>query len=179
MTKREDKLDSTMRVLKTDTCKTLSGKSTLTYQVGRRPDSSVHLRIAKNSGNGFFSDEWIAFDDVQEVLRKRPKGAPVLSHHITPVFTGKSVNTSAFMLAALSHLKLVKPLPNNKRHHELQDPQPFLDQVKKLMSSPEKTKTSTKAKAPKTPKTQTKTKTEKTEKTAKNPAEKVDVIDAP
>jgi hypothetical protein len=50
-----------MKVLKTATCKTLSGKSTLTYQIGCSPESIIHLHIAKNTGAGFFSDEWVAF----------------------------------------------------------------------------------------------------------------------
>jgi len=57
MKKHEDNPD--MKVLKTDTCKTLSGKSTLTYQIGVDPDSVIHLRIAGNIGGGFFSDEWL------------------------------------------------------------------------------------------------------------------------
>ena len=131
--KPEDK--PSMKVLKTATCKTLSGKSTLTYQIGATPDSTVHLRISKNSGGGFFSQEWIAFDDIQEILKERPRGTPVLAHLLTPLLKGKSVNTSAFLLAALSHLKLLRPLPKKKRHHELMDPKPFLDQVEKLMAT--------------------------------------------
>ena len=137
MSKSED----TMRVLKTWSCKTLSGKSTLTYQIGVTPDSTVHLRIGKNSGGGHFSDEWIAFDDIQDALKVRPRGTPVLAHLLTPLLKGKSVNTSAFLLAALTHLKLLRPLPEKKRHHELLDPGPFLDQVGKLMSSTDNVKT--------------------------------------
>jgi len=134
------KSEDTMRVLKTSSCKTLSGKSSLTYQIGCLPDSTVHLRIAKNDGGGHFSDEWIAFDDIQDVLKERPRGTPVLAHLLTPLLKGKSVNTSAFLLAALTHLKLLRPLPKKKRHHELLDPRPFLDQVSKLMASPVKAK---------------------------------------
>ena len=47
-----EKSEVNMRVLKTATCKTLSGKSTLTYQIGISPDAVVHLRISKNSGGG-------------------------------------------------------------------------------------------------------------------------------
>ena len=54
MKKPEDK---PMRVLKTSSCKTLSGKSTLTYQIGCNPDSIIHLRISRNDGGGFFSPE--------------------------------------------------------------------------------------------------------------------------
>ena len=135
MTKSEDKLSESMRVLKTATCKTLSGKSTLTYQIGSTPDSIVHLRIAKNTGGGFFSDEWIALDDILRVLKKRSVDSPIMSHFLTPLLKGKSVNTSAFVLAVLSHLKLLQPLPKKQRLHELLDPKPFLDQVNQLMAS--------------------------------------------
>ena len=54
MSKTEDNPD--MKVLKTATCKTLSAKSTLTYQVGVH-DDTIHVRITKNTGGGFFSDE--------------------------------------------------------------------------------------------------------------------------
>jgi len=125
--------DENMKVLKTATCPTLSGKSKLTYQIGISSVSVVHLRISKNSGGGFFSDEWIALDDIVETLKKRPEGSPMLSHFLTPLLKGKSVNTSAFILAALSHLKLIRPLPGKKRQHELLDPMPFLDRVTQLM----------------------------------------------
>ena len=133
MKKSEDNPD--MKILKTATCPTLSGKSTLTYQIGISPESVVHLRISKNSGNGFFSDEWLSIDAIVETLKKRPEGSPVLSHFLTPLLKGKSVNTSAFILAALSHLKLIRPLPKKKRQHELLDPMPFLDQVTRLMDT--------------------------------------------
>jgi len=137
MSKSEDKPE--MKILKTTTCPTLSGKSTLTYQVGLSPKSVIHLRISKNSGGGFFSDEWLALDDILETLKKRPEGSPVLSHFLTPLLKGKSVNTSAFILAAMTHLKLIRPLPKKKRVHEQLDPMPFLDQVTRLMSGAGKT----------------------------------------
>jgi hypothetical protein len=56
--------DIPMKVLKTAICTTLSDKSKLTYQIGLSPESIVHLRISKNSGAGFFSDEWIALYDI-------------------------------------------------------------------------------------------------------------------
>ena len=148
MTKTEDKPE--MRILKTTTCKTLSGKSTLTYQIGCTPDSIIHIRISKNSGGGFFSDEWIAYDAVQAALKKRLKGQAITSFLLAPVFSGKSANNSSFLLAALKHLKLVQPLKGKQREHEPMDPQPFLDQVDNLMSSPKKAKTPTKRPTKKT-----------------------------
>ena len=136
MSKSEDNPD--MKVLKTSSCKTLSGKSTLTYQLGTAPDSTLHLRISKNTGAGFFSDEWLSIASIIETLDRRPEGSPVLSHFLTQLLKGKSVNTSAFILAALSHLKLVRPVPGKKRHHELLDSGPILE---KLSASTVKTKT--------------------------------------
>ena len=144
MKKPEDNPD--MRVLKIATCKTLSGKSTLTYQIGASPESIIHLRISKNNGGGFFSDEWLALDDVLHVLKDRPEGSPVMSHFLTPLLKGKSVNTSAFILAAMKHLKLLRPLPKKQRLHELLDPGPFLDRMEKLMSSTGNVKTARKTK---------------------------------
>lgn len=132
MTKSED---TQMRVLKTSTCKTLSGKSTLTYQIGTAPDSTLHLRISKNSGGGFFSDEWVPFDAVLDALEKLPEVTGISSYYLAHLFNGKSVNTPSFLLSVLKHLKVIRALPNNKRHHELLDQRPFLDQVQKLMSA--------------------------------------------
>jgi hypothetical protein len=129
-----------MKVLKTATCKTLSGKSTLTYQIGCNSDADIHLRITKNSGGGFFSDEWVKYEDIQAVLKERFKDSPILSHFISPLLQGKSSNTSGFIMGILSHLKLIRPLPKKKRLHELLDPKPFLDTVEKLMSSEVKAK---------------------------------------
>ena len=143
MSKSENNPD--IRVLKTATCKTLSGKSTLTYQIGCTPESTIHMRINKNSGGGYFSDEWIPFDDILEVLKDRPEGSPIMSHFLTPLLKGKSVNTSAFLLAALTHLKLLRPLPKKKRVHELLDPGPFLDQMEKLTTSAGNVKTVSRA----------------------------------
>jgi hypothetical protein len=132
MSKPEDNPD--MKILKTATCKTLSGKSTLTYRIGSLPDSTVHLRISKNDGGGMFSDEWVAFEAVQEALKDDTEGAAITSVRLTSLFKGKSVNTPSFLLAALKHLKLVRTVKGKLRHHERLDPRPFLDTVEKLMA---------------------------------------------
>jgi hypothetical protein len=158
-TKPEDNLE--MRVLKTATCKTLSGKSTLTYQLGVAPDSVVHIRITKNSGGGFFSDEWISHDAVQAAFKGRRDGAEITSYLLAPLFQGKSSNNTSFLLAALKHLKLVRPLKNKQRLHEPCDSRPFLDQVNKLMSSPEKPTRKSPVRKASAKKTTTKTVTKK------------------
>ena len=115
MNKTEDHPD--MRILKTSTCKTISAKSTLTYQIGTDNDE-IHVRITKNTGGGFFSDEWISMDDIRSVLDEHPAGTPVTSFLLQPLFQGKSVNTPAFLLAALANEKLLVPIKGKKRSHE-------------------------------------------------------------
>jgi hypothetical protein len=124
-----------MQILKTNTCKTLSGKSTLTYQIGVTPDDVVHFRITKNSGGGFFSDEWVSFEDIQAALEKRRKDQAITSFLLAPVFQGKSANNCAFLLSVLVNEKLLLPLKGKKREHEPKDPGPFLEKVRKLMDS--------------------------------------------
>jgi len=114
-----------MRILKSATCKSISGKSTLTYQIGCLPDSTVHLRISKNSAAGFFNDEWIALKDIERVLAESPEGQPLTSFLLQPLFNGKSVNTPAFLMAALTHEKFLRVLKGKKRGHELLDPEGF------------------------------------------------------
>ena len=124
-----------IRVLKTDTCSTLSGKSKITYHIGCTPDSKIYIRISTNTGGGFFSQEWVSWNDILDALKKCPSGTPISSIFLYKLYKGKSVNTPSFLLAALKHLKLVQPIKDKKRCHELLDPKPFMDDVKKLMAA--------------------------------------------
>ena len=132
-----------MRVLKTATCKTLSAKSTLTYQVGSL-DDEIYVRISKNTGGGFFSDEWISLIDIRSVLDEQQEGTPVTSFLLQPLFKGRSVNTPAFLLAALAHEKLLRPMKGKKRSHEPVDPEDFTSMVEKMTASNVKPKGSVK-----------------------------------
>ena len=73
MSKSEKQPD--MHILRTTKCKSVTGNS-LSYQLGVQPDSTVHIRITKNSGAGFFNDEWIAIKDIEKVLADGPPGQP-------------------------------------------------------------------------------------------------------
>ena len=125
MTKQEDPLDDSISVVKTATCETLTRKSKLTYQIGTLPDGEVYVRIHKNSGNGFFSNEWIALSDIQKTIAEIPAGKPVTSFALNDLFTGKSVNTPGFLLAVLVREDLLVPIDGKKRGHESVSPQEF------------------------------------------------------
>ena len=146
MTKQEDPLDESMTVVKTGTCDTLTKKSKLTYHIGTLPDGEVYLRIQKNSGNGFFSNEWIALADIRKTIGKVPVGKPVTAIMLNDLFTGKSVNTPGFLLAVLVHEKLLIPMQGKKRSHEPVDPEAIAEWVQ-LLGSPKAKPTRKKASA--------------------------------
>jgi hypothetical protein len=60
-----------IRVIKTATCKSLSGKSDLTYHLGVDEESNLHLRVFANSGSGYFSQEWVPYSAIQRFWRRR------------------------------------------------------------------------------------------------------------
>ena len=88
------KTEHDMKVLKKSICKSFSGKSSPSYELATDPTGEIHIRITKNSGGGFFSDEWVKYEDIQAVLKERSKDSPIMSHFISPLLQGKSSNTS-------------------------------------------------------------------------------------
>ena len=133
MTKSKSEEDM-VRVLTSGTCDTLTGSSRLTYDIGQAPEGGIHLRISKNTVGGFFSNEWIAYEDIRQALKKRPEGKGITSILLHPLFRGKSVNTPAFLLAVLLHERILRPVPGKLRRHEFLDDLAFMAKVDKLLS---------------------------------------------
>ena len=131
-TKTDDSPESPIHILKTATCKSLEGSATLTYLIGEDADGAIHWKIAENSGGGFFSNEWVAFADIQQAFADWPEESPITSIVLRPLFQGRSVNTPSFLLAALTAEKLLVPLPKRKRVHRACDPGPFLARLEEL-----------------------------------------------
>lgn len=126
-----------IRVLKIASCPSLSGKSTLTYELSCTTDSEIQIRIKANSGGGFFSQEWISLKNIEQVLEKKTvKGTPLTTQALLPIFSGKSVNTAGFLLAMLKAVGLVRPLENKRRCFETVDPALFVGEVNALIASP-------------------------------------------
>jgi hypothetical protein len=140
MSKSEDPLDDSITVVKTSTCDTLTRKSRLTYQIGTLPDGEVYLRIHRNTGNGFFSNEWVSLADIQKTIGKIPAGKPVTAIVLSELFHGRSVNTPGFLLAALVEEKLLVPMQGKKRSHEPVPTAEFQQRVRQLASGKAKPK---------------------------------------
>lgn len=101
----------------TGECFSLSGKSTLTYAIGRHPeDQSLHLRIVANTGGGMFCDEWASGADIDAIVQSHPV---LISRSMGELHAGRSINTGGFVLAILKHLGMVKVNAENSRHHEM------------------------------------------------------------
>ena len=110
--------------LATATCPSTSGKSKLTYEVGSTADSEVHLRITANTGSGAISRNWVSFRAIRDALKCVASGG-LTSSHLHPLYAGKSVNTPAFLLAALMNEGLVRPSTTKRRCYECVDDAAF------------------------------------------------------
>jgi hypothetical protein len=93
----------------------LSGRSTLTFAIGRHPDGTLHLRIVGNSGGGMFCDEWIEAAAIDAIVI----GATGLTSASFQVLKpGRSTNTAGFAMAALRSMGLIRANAENTRLHE-------------------------------------------------------------
>lgn len=127
---------SAIRILKIATCPTLSEKSTLTYHLGCTAESGVQFRVHGNTGGGFFNQDWVSLNTIQQLLAKQPADKPITSNLFYPIFRGKSLNTPAFLLAVLKAERLVSSSKDKKRSHECNDLAEFMAEVKVLIASP-------------------------------------------
>jgi hypothetical protein len=99
----------------------MSRKSNLSYELGQDSAKGFHYRIVSCDGGGFFSPEWVAWTAIQTAIQTAIKKSvgPLTSLCLRPLFKGKSVNTSGYLLAALVAEGLLEPLPKKIRHFRL------------------------------------------------------------
>lgn len=128
----------TINPLRITTCPTLSRKSKLTYELGLDAAKAFHYRIVSCDGGGFFSPEWVAWTAIQAAIKKSV--GPLTSLCLRPLFKGKSVNTSGYLLAALVAEGLLEPLPDKIRHFKLTGNSPTAAEVKPVGTPAKKAK---------------------------------------
>ena len=104
------------QVLKRSSCPTLSGKSSLHYEICLDAKQTLLFRITACNGGGFFSKEWVSLPAIRLALQKSKAITAIL---LFPLFKGKSVNTPGYLLAVLRAEKLIQALPGKTRVHEL------------------------------------------------------------
>jgi len=118
--------------LKTSSCSALSGNGTIGYELSLDSKKALHIRIMSNTGGGHFSDESIALTDIEGILFSLADDERLASTAFQPLFKGKSVNTPAFLMAALRNEGFVKPIGELKRFHQCLDAKLFKALIKKL-----------------------------------------------
>lgn len=122
-----------IRVLKSGTCPTLSGKSTLAYKVGCTEASEIMLRITSNSNPGYFNSEWVKYSDVRALLAKQDEGKGITSFTLVPLYRGKSTNSPSFLFAVLKQEGLVKLSESKKRCYDRCSDAAFVASIQKLI----------------------------------------------
>lgn len=122
-----------IRILKTASCSSLSGRSTLTYDIGCNSHRSVYLRLSENTGKGIFSKVWIPLAQLDPLLASEEK--PITSGVILKLYKGKSVNTAGFIIAVLISEGLLKVSKESLRSYERNDSSEFNQNIQKLMDA--------------------------------------------
>ena len=122
-------------LLRKGSCKSLEGRGTLNYELGNNDSNSLYWRISKNSGGGFFSNEWIPFSAIRSALESWSADTPLTSLALRGLLKGKSANNPSFLLAALLAEGVVKALEGKRRQYTLTDIPAFLQSVSQASHS--------------------------------------------
>ena len=125
-----------MRIIKTGECPSLSGKSTLTCQIGLEGDKKVCLSLTGNTGKGIFNKDWFDIEEIHSLLANQEK---VTSGSLHELFDGRSSNSAGFFVAVLLKEGVLKVSPGN-RHYDFVGQAEFRKIVKALIGSPTKKK---------------------------------------
>jgi hypothetical protein len=97
-------------------CPSISGRSTLTYAIGRHSeDGKLHLAITGNSGGGMWCKDWASASAIQDVVLGE---GDLTAKSFHPLHAGRSINTAGFILAALKELGAIRAKEENTRLHE-------------------------------------------------------------
>jgi hypothetical protein len=127
---------SEVEIVATQKTKTVSGKSDLTYHLGKDDDSNAYLRIWVNSSNGYFSNEYLSLAAIIALLEKQ-SGASFTSFAFQELFKGKSVNTPGFLVAALLNEGVLTLEQDKKRKYQYVSADKLLAKIDK--AKPRKT----------------------------------------
>lgn len=149
--KKQDSTHPSITTIKKATCKTLSGKSTLTYRIGIDDASTLYWQVLSNSGSGYHSTQWLKFTDIVKVLKEWEKNSPISSIALRGLYSGRSSNSPGFLAACLIKEGVLRPVADDgKRRYQLADTKAFqaeMDKPKAGHSKPAKAKPKAKGKA--------------------------------
>ena len=94
-----------IRIIKSESCPSLSGKSNITYELGIQGEQQF-IRLAGNSSGGIFCKDWIPVDQIRQLLSGVSE---ITSKSLQPLYLNKSANSPGFLLACILHEQLHVP----------------------------------------------------------------------
>ena len=112
--------------------KYLSLKSSKTTKIGLRTEGYIHYRvlsdqdqklyfnITANDDDGYYSNEIISFDSVEELVKNIKPKVAISSSLFIPAFIGRSNNNAAFLAAILRAEKLLAPMADAVKKHTVE-----------------------------------------------------------
>ncbi len=129
-------MTNTLRIIRKSTSLKLSHRAqgTLTYHVGYDESAKTfHFRITANSGGGFFSNEWIALNDILDVVESTSPDKPFKAIIFKSLYESKGSNNHGFLAAALRAESLLLPVEKQLMSHTLGDVKSFKTAMQKLI----------------------------------------------
>jgi hypothetical protein len=129
-------MTNTFRIIGKSTSPKLSPRTqgALTYHVGYNDKSkSFHFRITANSGGGFFSNEWIALNDILDTIEGTNSDGPFKAIIFKSLYQSKGSNNHGFLAAALRAEKLFLPVEKQLMSHTLGDAKGFKAAMQQLI----------------------------------------------
>ncbi len=116
--------DTTITILKKSTPPKLSyrAEGDLTYHIGHKSSSKTfYFRITDNVGGGFFSNEWIALNDIAETAKTNSPNKPFKALIFRNLFQSKGANNHGFLAAILRTESVMLPVDKQSMSHTMSD----------------------------------------------------------
>ena len=133
---KTETVEPSVTILQSDRCDSISEKSQLTFNIALNNKGQAMIRIASNTGGGFWSKEYVPVNAIVNLIESVPEDKSITSVHFFKLFIGKSQNTPGFLLAVLLKEGLLEPL-GKKRQYRMNESgvEKFLAKIDKLKSS--------------------------------------------
>lgn len=112
MSEPESNDTSAIAITKTANCPSLSGSSTLTYEVGTT-EEDTYYRVVGNSAAGLFCKDWIPLTQITPLLTN----STITSGTLKELYEGRSNNSPGFLLAVLKAEGLVRQVEGKSFHY--------------------------------------------------------------
>jgi hypothetical protein len=122
-----------MHILKTASCPSLSGRSTLTYHIGHK-GNDVYFCLAENSKPGVLSREWLSLQQMEQLLAAEEHSFTSRSSSLHTLYKGHSINSGGFLLAVLLQEGLVCNAEGMRRKYRRGDASTFKAAIRELIA---------------------------------------------